>query len=249
MIKDKIALNAVESLALNVIEAIKAHAEKEQPRECCGLLVEMSDGWDYWPCRNLSPLPNQFHLHPEDWAEAEDAGDIKAVVHSHINQSAAPSQADLAGCEASGLPWVILALPSGEIRTLAPTGWLMPLVGREFVWGISDCYTLVRDYYRETLGIVFATPEPYEYEFWKRGQDLYARYAQWGFVLVPDDQPPQLHDVFLIQIKSDVANHAAIYLGDDKILHHVQGRLSERTVYGGFWAKATLKTIRHQSLC
>lgn len=233
----------------DLISMIRSHADDVQPHECCGLLVELGDGLNYWPCRNRSPLLNQFDLNPEDWAEAEDLGEIKAVVHSHINQSAEPSQADLLGCEATRLPWLILAIPSGEIRTITPTGWQMPLIGREFVWGICDCYTLVRDYYRETLAIRFKTPEPYQPNFWKSGQDLYARYQQWGFVAVPDDQPPQPHDIFLIQIRSDLANHAAVYLGDDLILHHVEGRLSERTVYGGFWHKATRFTIRHQSLC
>ena len=232
-----------------LISEITAHAERQQPQECCGLLVEIDRETRYWPCRNRSVLLNQFDLHPADWADAEDMGEIVAVVHSHINQSADASPADLVGCETTGLPWVILAIPSGELRTIEPTGIKLPLVGREFVWGVCDCSTLVRDYFKSNLGIILPSCEPYEYGFWKRGLDLREKYLEIGFVEQPRDQPPQRHDVFLIQIRSDLANHAAIYLGDDLILHHVEKRLSERTVYGGFWHQATRYTVRHQSLC
>ena len=233
-------------LSSEILAKIRAHAEAAAPHECCGLLV---DG-HYWPCRNRSVLPHQFDLAPEDWAAAEDTGTIQAVVHSHVDQSAEPSQADLLGCERTGLPWVILAIPSGEVRTIAPSGYQMPLLGREFVWGICDCFTLVRDYYRETLNILIETPaEGYEPGFWKRGQDWYGRFADYGFVKLPPDTSLQLHDVILMQIRSTVANHAGIYVGDGLMLHHLEKRLSERAPYGGDWQKATRYTVRHNSLC
>ena len=79
----------------SIAAAITDHAKAEAPRECCGLLVELADGLDYWPCRNRSPLLGQFELHPADWADAEDVGTIKAVVHSHVVTSEEPSQADV----------------------------------------------------------------------------------------------------------------------------------------------------------
>ncbi len=71
-------------------------------------------------------------------------------------------------------------------------------------------------------------------------------FADAGFVVVePDDL--LVGDVFLMQVNSEVPNHAAIYLGDGLILHHLQGRLSSRDVYGGYWQKITTHTLRHQS--
>jgi cell wall-associated NlpC family hydrolase len=54
--------------------------------------------------------------------------------------------------------------------------------------------------------------------------------------------------VVLMQVKSKVANHGAVYLGDDKLLHHLHGRLSCHDVYGGYWARHTLAVVRHRSL-
>ncbi len=38
---------------------------------------------------------------------------------------------------------------------------LVPLLGRPYQYGVSDCYTLVRDYYQSVLNIVFIDPPEY----------------------------------------------------------------------------------------
>ena len=48
-----------------------------------------------------------------------------------------------------------------------------------------------------------------------------------------------------MQVASPVPNHAAVYLGDGLILHHLQGRLSSRDVYGGYWQKITTHILRY----
>ena len=50
-----------------------------------------------------------------------------------------------------------------------------------------------------------------------------------------------------MKLDSVVPNHAAIYLDDMIILHHVQGRLSSRDVYGGYYQKVTELCLRHES--
>ena len=56
-------------------------------------------------------------------------------------------------------------------------------------------------------------------------------------------------DIILMNIESPVPNHAAIYLGENVILHHVTNRLSSRDVYkwGGYYHKMTAKVLRHES--
>ena len=39
----------------------------------------------------------------------------------------------------------------------------------------------------------------------------------------------------------------AIYLDQGIVLHHVQGRLSSRDVYGGYYQKVTAKVLKHES--
>ena len=59
----------------------------------------------------------------------------------------------------------------------------------------------------------------------------------------------QFGDAFLMQLESPVPNHAGIYIGENLVLHHVQGRLSSRDVYklGGDYHRATAKVLRHES--
>ena len=84
-------------------------------------------------------------------------------------------------------------------------------------------------------------------EWWKRGENLYLdNFTHAGFDVASSDGLGE-GDVLLMQVNSDVPNHAAIYLGDGLILHHLQGRLSSRDVYGGYWQKITTHILRHQS--
>jgi len=239
------------------------HAEREYPKESCGLVYKASYlHWDqpvddqlaYFPCRNLSVEKDLFYIHPEDYAECEDRGDVLQVVHSHPNYPPEPSQADLVACEQGNLPWTIIGWPSKKYRQIVPKGYKAPLVGRQFTFGLLDCYTLIRDYYKEVVGITLNDYERENY-FWERGEDLYEEnFRKEGFEEV-EFTDIKKHDLILMAIKSKVINHAAVFLGHRNfngktevpvILHHVQDRLSEEVVYGGFWHKNMRKVIRHK---
>lgn len=238
-------------LTHDLLEQLRAAAQVAYPRECCGLVLRVPDaeGLHYWPCRNiLSPgeAQDRFELDRNDYVAAAERGEVVAVVHSHPNASAHPSMVDRLGCERSGLPWLIVGWPSGVVIQIQPEGWEAPLVERE--WGgigVMDCYTLIQDYYRRELGIVLPDFERTD-DFWVRGENLYFDHLdEAGFDLASGE--PRKHDMLLMQVNSDkVANHAAVYLGDGRMLHHLYGRLSERTVYGGYWARHTLGIARHR---
>lgn len=216
-------------------EDIARHALAQYPDECCGLIVS----GQYIPCRNIAPAPrDDFAISLDEYTAAEDIGPIEAVVHSHPGASAQPSQADLTACEAREAPkWIIVSLGAqadGSIAIddwceFAPSGYEAPLVGCEFSHGINDCYGLIRRYYKQVRGVDL--PDfPRSGEWWKDGvSDLYTQhYREAGFRSIGRTAELQAGDVLLMKIRSpnDVPNHAAVYTGDDEILHHLWGEVS-----------------------
>jgi proteasome lid subunit RPN8/RPN11 len=240
---------------LQTIQAINAHAESEYPRECCGLVVVVKGREKYISCRNTAVGTEHFILPAEDYAAAETLGEITAVVHSHPDAPATPSQADQVACEATGLAWHIVRVDqvggvpeAGELVTLEPCGYVAPLVGRVFSHGVLDCYQLIVDWYKQERNVALMQFSRAD-DWWNDGQsDLYmAGYQQAGFVCIKDGEQPEVGDVILMQIRSNngVPNHAGIYIGDGLMLHHLYGRLSSRDVYGGYFQEVTRKILRY----
>lgn len=233
---------------MDIHDEILGHARCEAPKECCGLVVVFKGREVYHPCRNVADnQSNEFVIHPEDYADAEDTGQIIKVVHSHPRTNARPSQPDLVGIENSGVPWIIVSPLTEQFTETEPTGYKAPLVGREYAYGVLDCFSIVRDYYDEVLNINLPDKER-EGSWWLMGKNLFVEhYESYGFRKVEELQK---HDLILMYNGADVPNHFGIYLGGGRMLHHVQGRLSSRDVYGngGYWYKNTWGFIRHLDL-
>ncbi len=230
-------------------QAILQHGREALPNESCGVLIDSDGGLLFMPCRNDRPLSNHFALNPVDYANAARQGEIVAIVHTHTSASALPSQLDKLQCEKTGLPWIIVAVQSGDIKHIAPCGFSLPLVGRTFEWGAADCFTLLCDYYQEKLNIAVWYDQFYEWEFWKKGQDLYLELEKIGFRRLANDEPPREHDVFIIRLPNcQIPSHAAIYLGSNKIIHHLSGKPSGYDLYTDFYQRYTMRTLRHEAL-
>lgn len=223
------------------------HAREEYPRESCGLVVVVKGRERYWRCRNIATEEDQFILNPADYAAADDAGEILAVVHSHPNLSPKASMADRYAMEASGLPWHIYAIPAGYWANYEPSGYQAPLVGREWCYGVLDCYSLARDWYAQHMGLKLSDYERCG-EWWNKGMNTFAdNFGNEGFVRLEPEVNPVWGDALLMQLRSPVPSHVAICLGDDLILHHMRDRLSSRDVLSGYYQKNVTHILRHRS--
>ena len=227
--------------------AALAHAQREYPREACGLLLVIKGKQKYWPCKNLAPEANDyFQLDPDDYAAAEDKGEIVAVIHSHPHTRPVPSMADQVACNRSGLPWYIVNPNTFEWGEALPNAYKPPLIGREYCWGSLDCWSLARDWYKEELDLDLPDwdrPQRLDWDTAPRFDELY---EQAGFREVSLRQA-QYGDAFLMSIDSKGLNHVAIYLGDQYVLHHLTNRLSSRDLLGDWLLKCTGKVVRHET--
>lgn len=234
------------------LKEAEAHAISEYPKESCGLVVVTGRKERYVPCRNIHETPtSDFAIDGEDFYRAEELGDVVMIVHSHPDSNALPTEHDRLACERSMMPWCILAVHTDPAtpdvppvvvsnHQFAPSGYEAPLISREFIWGVQDCFTLVKDFYSREMGVEMPDPPRMDKEkFWDRGEDFYMEnFEKWGFYKI--EAPTERGDVIMMAIRSDIVNHAGIWLGEqDHMLHHPYQHLSEKIVYGGYWAENT----------
>lgn len=239
-----------------IVTAIAAHAAEAAPAECCGFVIAGADKkrLRVMRARNVAakPLVN-WRIHVDDQQAAEEAGEIVAVYHSHVNARAIASEADKVSCEASGYKFLIYSHPLGELTEIVPCGYKAPLIGREFVHGVTDCYAAIRDDYFEHDGIEL--PDfPREDKWWEieNGPDLYMEHIRDpanGFTIIGTDwRKAQPRDLLLMRLfsKHGRVNHSAILLDGMRLFHHVPNRLSGRETFSQFWQQCVAYVARHE---
>ena len=249
-------------IGAGALAAAQADARAKFPSESCGFV---SNG-EYISCTNLAKKPlEDFEINDPRYDAAVMAGSVAAIVHSHPNGPIFPSAHDMTQQLATGVPWVIIALNETQIGKTVIWGDQMqtaPLLGRPFVHGIWDCYSLVRDvfgagaYVMKANGIGWPLPPiklpqvPRDDNWWASGQDLYADHLEpQGFKIISRSEA-RPGDGFLVKIgdartnPKQRLNHAGILVDHNLLLHHLPGRLSRREP-SGVWARAADMWVRH----
>lgn len=243
------------------------HARAAYPAESCGLVI----GGRYIACENAA-LPAEQHTGEDgcgcclcsfsikDEVYLQHSGKIQMVVHSHPNGPAHPSKADMESQMATDVAWAIIPLDENRIGKTVVWGGdcpMAPVIGREFVHGIWDCYSAIRDVFKlgkdalEAQGIegwpyapVDLPVYPRDDQWWTDGESNFyeEKPQEIGFIEVSrEDVRPG--DVFLCRVHSSRLNHGGVLLGNNLILHHLPRRLSRREA-AGIWAHSAEKWIR-----
>jgi len=231
-------------LSAPTLADINRAAEAAQPREMCGVIVRGK----FIEIKNIAEDNRSFLMDPKDIIAKTKGKKVEAIVHSHVYEQPIASDADRTGCEQTGVPWVIFSWPNATYSVIEPCGFTAPLVGRDWCHGSHDCYGLLRDGFKAYTGIELPNFDR-NWEWWKRGGNIIAeQFQDAGFTELDQGAKLEHCDVLILQFRSPVPNHCALFLKPEHILHHIYGRQSTMEIYGGFYQNATVLHLRHKGL-
>jgi proteasome lid subunit RPN8/RPN11 len=244
-----------------VIAAAKSHARREYPKESCGFVFR----GEYMPQINVADDPMQdFRIASDSYVAFAALGGLEGVIHSHPDGPLFPTHSDMVGQLATALPWAIIA--TDGLQCGDPVMWgdslpIMPIIGRDFMHGVLDCYSALRDTYRlgkmelAKQGVTdvwpydpITLPEvPRDDSWWEQpDQDLYSAGIRDNGFRVIDRSEVRPGDGFLVKLRSDKFNHAGLLISNDLILHHLPGRLSRREP-SGIWGRQAEMWVRYEA--
>lgn len=93
-----------------ITEDLKKFAETSPSREVCGFVVFEEEGFKLKKCRNYSPVPEMFEVHPIDFLKAKNDKSLVAIFHTHIVGEPKLSDYDLICCKEIKIPYLVYSL-------------------------------------------------------------------------------------------------------------------------------------------
>ena len=231
----------------NFLTEIESHFAEEYPKEGCGLLGIKKGKAEWLPCKNIAEVNENFIMDSSEYIKYKRTHDIVGVVHSHPDESPEPSIPDINQCNALGIPYYIFSYPDMQMAIVKPKKDLTELYGREYEFGVTDCFEAVRDYY---LSKDMYVPNRilWEKEWYNKdtGLDYFCPeiVKQWGGEEI-DINDLKENDLLTFKIDSEVANHCGVFLGNDVFYHHATNRLSCRENLYPFWISYIDKAYRY----
>ena len=224
---------------------IEQHFFREYPREGCGVLAVQKGKLKWFPCENIAERNQDFIINSEEYFKIRTTADIIGIVHSHPDGSPKPTETDIGYCNALGIKYYIFSFPGMELEVVEPKKNFTELYGREYKFGIQDCFEAMRDYL-STQKISIPARAAFE-DFWfEKDLDYFSSSVirEWGLKEV-DIQNIQKNDMVTFRVNSKVANHCGVYLGNDVIYHHGRNRLSCRENLYPLWIKYIERAYRY----
>lgn len=231
---------------------LKNHALQDITKECCGLFVE-NNGIKYIALTNKSENREEtFAIDYIQLQEAEKSGKVVGLFHSHTDEDFSVIDRHIA--EKRNLVSVIYKTKTDKFEVYKPIGLEIPYVGREFVIGIFDCFTLIQDYYSRELNIIITdSNHKNRYRLDLENDEMnnenclapLNHFLNNGFIQVDS---PKKHDVICNKYGGmKFPTHCLIYLSANKVLHQPIFRPSCVEEYGERLKKLTMYIVRHRS--
>lgn len=226
-------------------QAIK-FAEENSSQEVCGLFYTNFKTFYFYPCKNISKnIKDSFEISTDDFIKIENLGTIYGIFHSHINENSDFSENDKNCAEESILPIFCYSLQDKKIQEFRPEGYKAQILQKEFICGVSDCFSLVRDYYWNNFNYLIDDFDREE-DFEKLNSPLILEnYAKQGFFIPENQIDIKEHDILLFKsIRSVYPHHFEIFVGDSRVIQHLKNRLSGKNIISEDFFGGKYKILR-----
>ena len=230
---------------MNFIEDIQKHFQQEYPREGCGLITVEKGKKKWIPCDNIAESDEHFIIDVQQYLKVLRTSDIIGIVHSHPDATSEASEMDINNCNSTGKDYYIFSYPEMDLNIIHPEISTTDLYGREYEFGVTDCFEAARDYLL-TQNIEIPARALFKDDWWEKGYDYFAKETikNWGLYPV-ELNDIQENDVLIFAVLADKNNHCGVYLGNDVLYHHAVNRLSCRENLYPLWHKYLTGAYRH----
>jgi proteasome lid subunit RPN8/RPN11 len=236
---------------------IKEYSNCFVPNESCGLLVSShnskllanndKNNLTFFPCKNTSEEPTKhFLLDQRDYLKASKRGEIKALIHSQPHSDF--SELDKLNAVGHSIYSIVYCWLNDEFFYLDPQNLeINKYIGREFEIGKSDCFTLLREYYKNELNIQINDYPHKDGWYEENPRIIIENYQKEGFRVV-ELENIQKHDILISAFTSEYPMHFAINLGGNQILHHERNKFSNIEFLSDSYIRKIKMIVRHKNL-
>lgn len=227
----------------NIKKEIEDFALANKPDEVCGFVLSNNGEYSVFKCQNISySKKNHCILNPFDYIRASKLGKIVAHFHSQEDKNA--SLLDNINAFNHQIHSIIYSWKFKKFSLIEPT--LEPYLNKDYESGVSDCYSLVRDYFKKELNIQLNDYNRNE-EWWNENPNLIVDNFKKELGIEVNIQDIKKNDLIVFNIFG-VSRHFAIYLGGDFILHHPRNEKSVINELNDKLKKRVSLVIRHKDL-
>lgn len=230
-----------------VKKQIKTYFLSNTKEEMCGVVSSGGNGLIFHRISNIHhDKKNNFKLHYEEFLNVIlDYGEIKYIVHSHINGKG-PSFVDKINCNNTKIDYIIYDILNNEFYYLKPKN--INYLNLPFEIGVNDCYSLVRNFYYHELDIQLHDYSRNESWFTENKFIFDGNFKNEDFYVI-DIKDLQEFDCILFALSSkNESNHIGIYLGNNIFLHHPRNKNSQLQELNDVYKRKIKYAIRHKNI-
>jgi proteasome lid subunit RPN8/RPN11 len=241
-----------------VLKKIRKHAiaDYEKGIEGCGLICTDPTSEDWFNANEVIHAKNEAE-DPANFYKIDGQSlcrrNVTAIWHSHINGKDEFSPADIETIRKGTQPHILYDVQNDRWRVADPSP-TAEFIGTQFTYGVHDCYSIVRAWYRHNQDIELGDYGRSTYKnddgtyCWQaEGWDLFREnFLKEGAIELAPRGILQMGDVLLMCLHGCNPNHMAVITDPEKeiMLHQQVTKLSCHEQWDGYWRENTISILR-----